>query len=87
MKNENQYEGIEVNYKELIVFLLIVIIFILLYYNGFFYKFKLVTNNNLLEIQSSSKLSLEEKMKIANKIAKEDINKYIDKPIWYMLNN
>lgn len=84
---KQQPSTIVIDTNKFIIFLLIVIIIILLYNNGILYKCKLVTNDNLLEIQSSTHLSLENKIKIADKIATEDINKYINKPIWYMLNN
>lgn len=83
------YNGveIEVDKKDTIIVLLIIIITIILYYNGFFYKFNKVTNDNILEIISSEKLTQEEKIKISNKIKNENFKKYENKSIWYILNN
>jgi len=39
-----------INYSKICVYLLIIIIVLILNYNGFFYKFKIVTEDNILEI-------------------------------------
>lgn len=68
----------------LLAFLLLIIIILILNYNGFFYKFKTITNNNISEITTSSKLKEDEKNKILIKYYLNE-NNVLNKRIYQVL--